>query len=169
MDAELLKGLQELRDKHELRELVTHYCRANDRSDGALLLSCYNPDAHDDHGRFAGSPEGFLAYLQGGMMHPENRLAVQHSITNMLFEVRGDVAYGETYVQTRVKQADGSVRSGGGRYIDRFERRDGAWRIAERRMVLEYARPGFDVSDYVPGARDLGDPSYERDVEAGRS
>ncbi len=154
--------LRELLDKQELHELVLRASRAIDRCDEELLLSCYHEDAIDDHGIYKGGPSGFVAYLKRRTMDPANG-PVQHAISNSLFDVRGDVAYGETYGESRWMSSDGTVQRGLCRYIDRFERRDGSWRIAYRRVILESARPGFDASDFVQGTRDRTDPSYDRD------
>jgi hypothetical protein len=37
----------------------------------------------------------------------------------------------------------------GGRYLDRFEKRDEEWRIAQRRVLMDYFQ-------HQPAARDLG-------------
>jgi len=57
----------------------------------------------------------------------------------------------------------------GGRYVDRFERRDGVWKIAERQGVNEWLRyeaasdRGFwDGSADQRGCRDRSDPVYQR-------
>ena len=63
---------------------------------------------------------------------------VQHAITNVLFEVDGDTAWGETYVEVRRMPPGQLFVEGVARQIDRFERRNGEWRIAHRRIVLEY-------------------------------
>ena len=84
--------------------------------------------------------------------------------SNLLFEVDGDVAWGEIYVQSRVVTSQGEVQMGVARYIDRYERRSGEWRIAHRRVILEAARQGFDTSAFVSGSRDRNDPSYEREI-----
>lgn len=162
-DATLREELRELLDKQALYELVIRYCRAVDRADAELFLSCYHPDAHDDHGKFKGSPAGFLAHLKQGTMDPLTG-PVQHSISNAIFDIRGDIAYGEAYFQTRSVSPDGQALASFGRYVDRFERRNGEWRIALRRCILEHARPGFDKSDFVRSLRNSRDPSYDRDT-----
>ena len=62
-----------------------------------------------------------------------------------------------------------------GRYIDRLEKRDGAWRIALRRSTVEVALEGKATlptgaplagSGYLRGNRDRSDPSYERPLTA---
>lgn len=58
----------------------------------------------------------------------------------------------------------------GGRYIDRLEKRDDEWRIAVRRLVLDYRYladgSAFGDSDgYPKGVQDRTDISYERPLE----
>jgi ketosteroid isomerase-like protein len=153
--------LQLLLDKQALFELVCRYSRSVDRADPELFLTCYHPDAYDDHGQFKGNPKDFLAHLQRGTMIPANG-PVQHSISNAVFDVRGDVAFGECYFQTRSIGKDGVAVASWGRYVDRFERRNGEWKIARRECILEYARPGFSTADFVQTRRDREDPSYRR-------
>lgn len=153
--------LRELLDKQALLELVIRYCRAVDRADEELFLSCYHPDAYDYHGPYSGSPREMLAALKKGTLGTLE-VMVQHAISNSLFELHGDIAYGETYFQTRRPGEDGELSMSVGRYVDRFERRNGEWRIAMRRCIIEYARKGINKADFVQGTRDRKDPSYER-------
>jgi ketosteroid isomerase-like protein len=155
------KALKELLDKQALQELVIRYCRAVDRADGELFLSCYHPDGYDEHGPYSGSPAEMLAKLKKTTMDPKN-VTVQHSISNSIFEIQGDIAYGETYFQTRRPDADGELSMSTGRYVDKYERRGGEWRIAYRRCIMDYARKGANQKEFVQGSRDRSDPSYER-------
>jgi hypothetical protein len=56
---------------------------------------------------------------------------------------------------------DGNAAVGFGRYLDRFERRGGEWRIAFRQVLVDIARPGLDPGEFAAGRRDRRDPSYE--------
>ena len=60
-----------------------------------------------------------------------------------------------------------------GRYIDRLERRGGAWKIAVRRSTVELAFtadssllqfPFFKDLGYIKGTRDRDDLSYQRPI-----
>ena len=161
--AQLAAGLHELLDKQALHELVVRYCRAVDRADLELLLSCYHDDAIDDHGTFCGPPaEVFPPVLDRLRREP----ATQHALTNESFEIDGDVAYGETYNEMRTTGPDGTmVHGGSGRYLDRFERRDGTWRIARRTSIIEWSPPvaGRDPAKFLKGTKDRADASYRRD------
>jgi hypothetical protein len=53
------------------------------------------------------------------------------------------------------------------RYVERFERRDDVWRIARRKVVVEWIRRDTaemwdDLPDQARGRRDWQDPIYER-------
>jgi ketosteroid isomerase-like protein len=155
--------LQELLDKQALLELVYRYARAVDRSDGELLLSCYHPDAYQDLGYYKGGPTGLLAALQKSSMSPSFIGPLQHSITNALFEINGDVAHGECYCQMRsVPPGGGELQFGMCRYVDRFERRNGEWKIAHRVTVMEQRRAGQSLDGFTTGKRDRSDPSYRK-------
>jgi SnoaL-like domain len=159
----------QIADKQALYELVVKYCRAIDRCDEDLFLSVFHDDALLDPGHtFAGTPKEFVEYLNSaGRWSPGKReRRIQHAVSNSLFDVVGDVAYGETYVEVR-EIVDGERFAVVARYIDRYERRGGDWRIARRRVVRDFLVPSderaFPPSAPVGGSRDLGDPSYERD------
>jgi len=155
-----LDRLQELYDKHALLELNLKYCRAVDRCDIDLLLSCYHSDAIDDHGTFMGSPaDVFPAIFDRMRLLPP----AQHILDNALFEVDGDVAWGELYMSVRTADANAaSPPDSFGRNLDRYERRNDEWRIVERRVIIERFFPDREVdrSKFLVGSKDRLDPSY---------
>jgi hypothetical protein len=132
--------LQELIDKQALHELVLTYCRAIDRRDFVLVRSLYHDDAIDDHGSmFQGGPDEYVAWLPKMMANFE---ATVHSISNALFVVAGDRAQGELYSVAYHRTHPPAARDivAGGRYLDHYERRDGAWRFARRALALDWCR-----------------------------
>jgi Ketosteroid isomerase homolog len=156
-------AVQELLDKQALYELCVRLCRAVDRADVELFLSCYHDDAFDDHGTFRGNPVDFAEFMQQGTLNPEIQVGpVQHSLTNAIFDVQGDVAYGESYCDVRRTLADGTIRRDIGRYVDRYERRNGEWRIVHRRVLSESPAHGYETSDFIPSRRNRDDISYDR-------
>jgi hypothetical protein len=127
-----------------------------DRCDEELLLSVYHPDAYDDHaGFFQGSAVDFVRFV---MTTFRDKPPTQHVLSNVRFEIEGDVAFGESYVVMRSATPDAAHSSGFARYVDRFERRDGEWRIAHRRLVHEW--DGLGPADHGGSRRDRLDPSY---------
>ena len=171
LDPNLEQKLRELVDRQAIHDVILRYCRGVDRMDRALLLSAYHPDAIDDHGLFVGGPEPFADYFMA--FHQSQQSATQHIITNHSCDLDGDTAHTETYwlfaAMTRTSPA---LSLGGGRYLDRMERRGGHWAIAQRKCLYDWQGvPGdYDLTPEQlkkmlgagPATRDCGDPSYER-------
>ena len=118
-----------------IRLLLTGYCRAADRADAALMESLFWPDAEVISGVANGPPAVFArevtAYISG------NLETCFHSIANEWIEVKGDHAVGEHYVIAH-NRAGGQDSLTGGRYLDRYERRGGMWKIASRVFVCDW-------------------------------
>jgi hypothetical protein len=158
----------ELIDKQALKELVLKYCRACDRRDFCLLRTLYHDDAIDDHGAmFKGTADEYLAWLPGVLANFE---ATVHSLTNTLFEVRGDAAQGELYALAYHRTHRPAARdiTIGGRYLDHYERRAGEWKFLRRALALDFCQvTPVDAAAYrefaagAPrGRTDRQDPSY---------
>ncbi len=137
--------------------VVHAYTRAVDRFDWELLRACYWPDATDHHGTFVGGVEAFVAYLQKLMPRWQ---ATAHQLGQTLLDLdlpRG-LAAAETYATATHVSAtdDGAVEQmiAGIRYADRFERRDGEWRIAERVVLFDWHRtvPVTGRLGFAPGS-----------------
>lgn len=146
--------LQTLADREAIRDCLYRYCRGIDRLDAEALRSAYWPDGTDNHGAYKGSAQGFidmaLEKLQGA-----GRMV--HSISNILIELRGDVAAVESYFQAWQADRDAQGQPQEtflcGRYVDRFERRGGEWRVADRTVVYDWIRqtplpPGTDLERF---------------------
>lgn len=166
MDEEVSRIAREMRDRHEIYDCIMRYCRGIDRFDREVLLSAYHSDAIDDHGTYCGSVEGFADYAFA--LHATQH-RTQHHITNHRCEIDGDIAHAESYyIFWSLNKEEPLYTTSTGRYIDRFERRDGRWAIAERVCLVEirnehWAPSGFEGdTDYVPAVRDRSDPSYLR-------
>lgn len=166
--------LADLNSRAEITEVVIAYCRGIDRCDEAVLRACFHPDARHRHGSFEGASADFCTHALALVRQVE---FTHHQLGPVSIELDGDVAYVETYFTAlhrfgAVPPAGGQPhedRFSGGRYVDRFERRDGAWRIAERRGVSEWMRyeaasdRGFyDAPADQRGRRDRTDPVYRR-------
>jgi ketosteroid isomerase-like protein len=167
--SELETMIRELYDKQAIREVMANYSRGIDRRDKSLLLSCYHPDALDDHGMFVGGPEDFYEWTWPS--HLRYFKTHQHVIANHSCVLEGTVAHAETYwMFAGIAEADGKLATFGGRYVDRLEKRDGIWRIAVRKCVTEWwgsdNKPAPEILAARAGggkvARDGTDCSYER-------
>jgi ketosteroid isomerase-like protein len=163
--------LQEMVDEFALRKLVDAYCRAVDRGDIETLRSLYHRDAVDAHGGFsAGTADQFLQQLTAARPYIRS---MQHNITTVNFAVDGDAAEGEIYtiaVHTLAGSGHDIDVVVGGRYLDKYEKHDDSWKIAERTIVTDWAQVhdpssmnlGHPITkDTLKGTLDADDPSFQ--------
>lgn len=170
MDAEKLARLEALLDKQDIHEALTRFSRGMDRLDRELFLSAFHEDAEMAAGPFVGSVAECADW--SFPMHEEGQILTHHALLNTTIDIDVDTAHTETYYLFVARNKDESLVQAGGRYIDRFEKRGGAWKIALRTNAIEWAGllpnipiPFSDVPDlYGNGApaRDKTDPSYRR-------
>lgn len=155
------QAIQRVVDRDAIREVLYRYCRGVDRKCRAELEQVYWPDGTDDHGHAVDAaadqaipgPEYVDRVLEGVAA-----MRTAHHLTNILIEFDGaDSARSEAYF-VALHELD----SGGGgekfiqlsgRYLDRFEKRGGAWRIARRLLVFDFEqthRAGTWTSAFLP-------------------
>lgn len=177
--------LRALLDKQEIYEVVARYARGADRLDWTLVASCFHDDglmdasfwerpAHEEYAdRIAGTATGHIGIWAD---------LTAHYMMNCLIELDGDTADVETYCiafhRSRIEELPvplldaHSLTAGaerdiwmGIRYLDRFSRRAGTWRISKRTLVFEWARVDpvnatMDISGLHRGRRDKSDLVY---------
>ncbi|HWK12784.1 MAG TPA: nuclear transport factor 2 family protein [Rhizobiaceae bacterium] len=158
--------LQYLLDRQAIRDCVNRYARAVDRHDTELMMEVYHADAIDEHGPFRGSPIPFAEWANS--FHAEGFASHTHHITTHNCEIDGDTAHAESYCFYVLRRRErAQVILGGGRYIDRLEKRDGEWRIALRKLYIDWRAEAdatifLTPNGYPEGMRDRSDPSYQR-------
>ena len=168
--------IQHLIDRQDIIDCLTRFSRGMDRFDRDIYLSAFHHDAVIAAGPFVGGAADCWDWAIP--MHKAGQVLTHHSLLNNTTEIDGDAAHSETYYQFVARNhpwEDGggeTVMLAGGRYIDRLERRDGAWKIALRTNIIEWSciqpampLPFGDVPDIGANgvsARDKGDPSYQR-------
>lgn len=164
MDAELRRLLNE----RAIERRLVDYCRGVDRGDAHLVASVYHPDGTDDHGSFKGLGVDFARYVTSRLSTRYE--ATMHTVGNTVIRFAGpDVAHVESHVCARQRRRDehGAVlETFGGRYVDRFECREGEWKIAHRTVVhewdqLERIEPAFPPGRFTKGVRGAEDVSYD--------
>ena len=162
----LEKEVRYLRDRQDIVDCIHRYTRGLDRLDARILSGAYHADAVDNHSGFVGYIPEFVKW---GVALEARYASTHHGITTHTCEIDGDTAHTESYVHwfLRLKDSD-SVRAGGGRYVDRLERRNGKWKIALRRLLMDWqleadgALWNANVQSFELGTRDHDDPSYQR-------
>ena len=146
---------ERIADRMQIQDCMYRWCRAVDRLDYEGMRASFHPDAVDKHGAFDGDVNGLVEWIRA--RHAAIPFSM-HAVSNMLIEFAGpDRALVETYVRTTQRYpaearqaldqlAGGRAGSGDGamdlltcsRYVDRFERRNGEWRIALRTLVADW-------------------------------
>jgi uncharacterized protein (TIGR02246 family) len=125
-----LARIRELEDERDIRRLASEYCHGFDRWSPDRFASVWHEDAvwrlHPER-----EVAGRAAILAEAREMWRRLSASFHWTANHVVEVDGDVAHGEADVDVLVC-VDGVWANAPGVYVDRYERRDGTWRIAHR-------------------------------------
>lgn len=183
-DDDLHTKITALADRQAITDQCHRYCRALDRVDEVLLRSIFHPDSTHRHGGFEGSSSLFCTYAIAVLAELDR---TQHQLGNVLIDLAGDAAHVESYFTAYHRLPKGRPCTGvferhdtsrdedvwiGGRYIDRFERRGGVWRIAHRTGIHDWEswreaderHFGLMGPDMV-GRRDRSDPVYTQAIQ----
>jgi SnoaL-like protein len=157
-------ALELLLSKDAIRDAILRVARGVDRCDLELIRSGYHGDAHEEHGWFSGNAWEFAEKLVEQKRAESEYLS--HFISNILIELDGEAASAESYFLA-VQRAIGADKPSvaGGRYLDRFERRQAEWLISRRLVIVDWTLPEADPtatrdSLFPRGRRDRTDPSY---------
>ena len=164
-------SVRQLVDRQAINDVLLRYCRGIDRGDFDLVRDCYHAGAHDHHGEFVGPVEEFIPWV---IDQVARFASTTHMLGNVLVEFGDDpaVAWSEAYCLAFHRLAGDDMRPprdsiAGCRYVDRFEDRGSGWRIAHRRVVVDWNR--LDVvetaglsSRHLLGRRDGDDPVFDR-------
>lgn len=168
-----------LRDRREIFDASQRFMRGADRHDKELARSAFWPEATISYG----VPMGRDAFIDWDERRLAGYAAHQHHLTGQTVEVSADTAHVESYVIVFLVPRDTSAdaaestapgralttektRVGSGRFVDRWERREGEWRIQVREYIDDLVLLG-DTIDYCAtrkcqGTWDRSDPSYAR-------
>lgn len=177
MPEDLLAFVREQKDRADILACLHRYTRGVDRFDRELMLSAYWPDAIDEHGVAEGIASDFVDWAIG--WHGEFQTRHQHIVTNHTVEFAGATAHGETYFLFWGENRDGPPTLAFGRYIDRYEKRGGEWRIAHRVCINEKVGSWSElpmtekfaaaIATTGPNQRDSSDVSYLRPLTRNRA
>lgn len=168
-------SIQALLDKEAIRELVLKYCRAADRHDSEAMRALYFDDALDDHGSyFSGLAMEFIDKL------PEIQAPMQilhHNVTTHNIELdpqNPNYAEGEVYILAmhQATTPDGELIDFiiGGRYLDKYEKRDGVWKFSHRAILADWCKLAAPsditlddgiIAGALVGKPGTADPSYD--------
>lgn len=157
-------------DRFAIADLAARYMRGLDRLDEALLADQFWPFAQLEYGIFSGGPADFAAFCMAALSgHDRNHHMLGQHLVDF---VAPDEAYGEVYYQAWHRTTDETRAKRdlviAGRYVDRYEKHGGVWKIAYRSELVDWLRddPAADAmlegSPFIIGARKPDDPLYNR-------
>lgn len=161
--------LRELDARRQISDVLARVARGVDRLDRDLIISGYHPDAIDYHGSFEGSPSEFADWVVE--RHSGTIEQCMHFLGQSNLRIEGDRAACESNVVVYYRMDKDGISQdmvSPGRYLDRFECRDGEWKITERLAMHEKDRfdpvvfkmQGPFVDLLSKARRDSLDPSY---------
>jgi hypothetical protein len=143
--------------KDAIIDVLNRFARGADSADLAVIKSVYWPEATDDHGNFSGNAMEFADFAIEVL---KNFRTTMHYLTNISIDFPADdqadvQCYFHAYHEQRVTESGepATVTLVGGRYLDRFERRGGEWRILRRVVTMDWNEQRPLVA-LAPGGRE---------------
>ena len=157
--------LETLAAEREITRSILSYCRGSDHKDLALMRAAYHDDGFDDHGPFRGNVDDYIAWAAG---NHERFHQMMHHVGPPMIEIRGDVAVAETYclLFQHLKATDaglpGAKVTMGCRYVDKFEKRSGVWKIAHRVVAYHWLKKEWQLEEFAPNNIGAGFTTAQR-------
>ena len=131
--------VQELWDREMLRELTYQYGLAIESQDEDRMASLFTEKGEADFSQLGrGVIQGREALRE--FYRTTWPLEVKPFFSNHVLEIDGDRATGTCSLENRATR-DGESLIGAGRLYDEYERVDGEWKFAKRRVEMFYFTP----------------------------
>ena len=143
-------ALQRLVDESEIRRIRRLWAFARDQGDWDTVASLFHPDAPVSISWYNGNAEGFVANSRKMFGHTKPETRSKHWFGNDRLSLNGMRALLETDTEVRARDnIDGVLFdfTYEGRFFDHFEKRGGAWKIAQWTCLYDCDR----VAPVVPG------------------
>jgi len=168
-------SIQWLLDREQIRDAINRYARGLDRHDKLLIASAFWPDAQINYGTdFTGLRDEFVHWVVAD--DAVKFIAHTHNMVNQIIEFDGNTAHVETYlIGIDQFRNDKAVQVIAFRYVDRYEKRNGEWRILVREVLIDtrgmlnhWKGTGWDPTKDCKtacGHQDKTDLSYKRPLE----
>lgn len=154
--------------ENQIMDCLLAYTRGIDRLDSESIVSAFHPGATlEGYRNVPTTIEDFSSSVIKSLR--EKYSATQHRLSNTKINFYGEKATVETYVLAfHVMDGDSGTPDElvtfNGRYIDKFENRDGNWRITERLLRSDWSK--IEIIDrkmpnsFITGDRNRNDVSY---------
>jgi len=150
----LLARIDQLESRHALRDLVSDYCHGFDKRDWDRFMAIWWEDCVWDIGPPFGSFAGHEGVTEAvkEILWPFWR-ETHHLSTNLRIAFQdADHATGVCDVDCTGASMEDEAQMISATYTDRFERRGGVWKIAQRDVTMHYFNPIPGVVIAAPAA-----------------
>src|SRR5258706_852277 len=151
----LSASMPDLQDQLAISALMQIWALARDTGDWDKLRATAHPGAAMTTTWFDGTFDAFVASCEASFGKGSRS---QHFLGGTIAEIKGDRAIAQTRMSINVRSRLDGVEVDAvcvGRFFDRVEMREGAWRIAKRSVIYEKDR----IDPVDPGARISLDPA----------
>jgi hypothetical protein len=148
-------GLQRLIDESEIRRVRRLWAFARDQGDWETVATLFHPEATVSISWYAGSAAGFIESSKKMFGHAKPETSSKHWFGNDRLTLNGNRATLETDIEVRGRDYIENYLfdfTYEGRFFDRFEKRDGAWKIAQWTCLYDKDRLDPVVPGSVPEA-----------------
>ena len=153
-----ISNIETLLAEQAIRKAVTYYSRGCDRCDLEIFKKAFHADAEVKYGTYDGHYEKFCEEIVAGNLTLKD---TSHTIINQYYEIdiNSNKASGEIYVLALWGSDDFNYTCSG-RYLDKYESRDGDWRIVFRQYLYDWSRTtkysGDDPNEMFKGLKYRG-------------
>lgn len=156
----LEERIAKLEDRAEIRDLAARYFLATDDDDYATLAACFTRNADFAAAGFEGGAgrDGIISFLKaarsgmGQTVHTIDYAHVKltgHDTADGIVTAHLELGMGSTTVYAAV------------RYIDKYEREEGQWRISERSMKAVHLGSWDQVASSLTESKNVRWPGAE--------
>ena len=152
MSEELLQRIDRLESRLAMRDLVSDYCHGFDKRDWDRFLAIWWEDCVWEIGPPFGDFEGHAGITEAvkEILWPAWHQST-HFTTNLRVDFEDDDhANGMSDVDCIGTTSDGQAQTVAATYTDRFERRDGVWKIAKRNVKMHHFSPLVGITLEAP-------------------
>jgi len=143
-------ALQRLVDESEIRRIRRLWAFARDQGDWDTVATLFHPGAPVSISWYNGNAEGFVENSRKMFGHTKPETRSKHWFGNDRLTLKGHRALLETDIEVRARDSIDGVLfdfTYEGRFFDRFEKRSGAWKIAQWTCLYDSDK----VAPAVPG------------------